>query len=259
MVQADRIKNKVVVVCGPTASGKTALSVALAEKLGSEIVSADSIAIYRGLDIGTAKPDFFERERIRHHLIDIVEPTEEFSVAEYENLGLKTLESIIKKGKIPVICGGTGYFIDALLYKKSYGNCPKDPEIRAELDAIVKENGAEYLFGLLKDVDPETAEKLSVNDTMRVSRALEIFRSTGKKKSEILDDVEPRFYYCAFSIDHERASLSESIDSRVEKMFENGLVEEVEGLLAAGVSADSKRRHHATALPSSFTISYQYA
>lgn len=240
MVQADRVKNKVVVVCGPTASGKTALSVSLGEKLGSEIVSADSIAIYRGLDIGTAKPDSSERARVVHHLIDIVEPTKDFSVAEYESLGLKTLESIIKTGKTPIICGGTGYFIDALLYKKSYGNCPKNPEIRAELDSLLNEKGAEYLYGLLKEVDPKTAEKVSANDTMRVSRALEIFRSTGKKKSEIVDEDEPRFDFCAFTIDHDRETLYERINLRVDKMFEEGLVEEIKGLLAAGVPEDAQ-------------------
>ena len=235
MVQTDSMKNKVVVVCGPTASGKTELSVRLAERLGSEIVSADSIAIYRGLDIGTAKPDESERKRAVHHLIDIVDPKEEFSVAEYETAALKTIQDLVKIGKTPVICGGTGYFIDAILYKKSYGNCPKDPAIRAELDEIVKEKGAEFLHSMLKEADPATAEKLSVNDVMRVSRALEIFRSTGVKKSEITDERTPRFDYCAFMIDYPRETLYERIEQRVDKMFELGLVDEVKRLLSEGV------------------------
>ena len=227
-------------MCGPTASGKTELAVRIAEALGSEIVSADSIAIYKRLDIGTAKPSQVERARVKHNLIDIVEPTEEFSVAEYEKIGLETLDRLFKEDKIPVICGGTGYFIDALLYKKSYGNCPKNPEIRAELEKNLQENGAEYLYERLKEVDPETAAKLSVNDTMRVSRALEIFLSTGKKKSEIVDEDEPRFDFCAFLIDHEREMLYKRINERVEKMFEQGLVGEVKGLLDSGVSENAQ-------------------
>ena len=227
-------------MCGPTASGKTELAVRIAEALGSEIVSADSIAIYKRLDIGTAKPSFAERARVKHNLIDIVEPTEEFSVAEYEKIGLETLDRLFKEDKIPVICGGTGYFIDALLYKKSYGNCPKNPEIRAELEKNLQENGAEYLYERLKEVDPETAAKLSVNDTMRVSRALEIFLSTGKKKSEIVDEDEPRFDFCAFLIDHERETLYKRINERVGKMFEQGLVGEVKGLLDSGVSENAQ-------------------
>lgn len=240
MVQENRVKNKVIVVCGPTASGKSDLALKIAEELDTEIVSADSIAIYNRLDIGAAKPDKKERERVKHNLIDIVEPTEEFSVAEYEELGLKTLERLFSEGKIPIICGGTGYFIDALLYKKSYGNCPKNPEIRAELDNILKEKGSNHLYGLLQEIDPETARKLSVNDTMRVSRALEIYYSTGKRKSDIVDENEPRFDFKAMSIDFEREKLYERINLRVEKMFDRGLVDEVKGLLESGVSPNAQ-------------------
>ena len=240
MVQEDRIKNKVIVVCGPTASGKSDLALSIAQELETEIVSADSIAVYKKLDIGTAKPDVAERERVKHNLIDIVDPTEEFSVAEYEDLGLKVLDRLFSEGKIPVICGGTGYFIDALLYKKSYGNCPKNPKIRAELDKITEEKGAQYLYGLLKEIDPETALKLSVNDTMRVSRALEIYYSTGKKKSDIVDENEPRFDFKAMSVDFEREVLYERINLRVDKMFVKGLVEEVKGLLDSGVSPNAQ-------------------
>ena len=234
MVQENSLK-PLIIVCGPTASGKSSLAIELAKALDTEIISADSIAIYKRLDIGTAKAGEEERKEVRHNLIDIVEPTEEFSVAEYEAAALKEIERIHGEGKIPIICGGTGYYIDAVLFKRSYGNCPKNPEIREKLENLYNERGAEYLYELLKEVDPESYTKLSKNDYLRVSRALEIYYSTGKKKSEIVDDSEPRFDYIAFSIGFEREVLYRRINERVDKMFEKGLVREVENLLEEGV------------------------
>ena len=237
MVQTDSMRPKVVIVCGPTASGKSKLAIDLALFLKSEIISADSIAIYKGLDIGTAKPDERERALVKHNMIDVVEPTEEFSVAEYERAALAEINRLVSENKVPIVCGGTGYYIDSLIYRNSYGNCPKDPEIRRRLSALKEEKGSEYLYALLKEVDEATACGLSPNDYLRVSRALEIFYSTGKRKSEIVDDRTPRLDYIALSVDLERQSLYERIENRVDKMFEDGLIGEVKGLIDSGVPA----------------------
>ncbi len=235
MVQENFIKGKIIVICGPTGSGKTALAIKLANLFNTEIISADSIAIYRGLDIGTAKPTAEEKSMAKHNLIDIVDPKENFSVSDYENFALKEINRLFSQGKCVIICGGTGYYIDAVLFEKSYGNCPKNDEIRAKYEEILNEFGAEYLFSLLEKVDEETAKILHPNDTMRVIRALEIFEQTGIKKSQIKDDIKPRFDYFAFSYDYDRQVLYDRINLRVDKMFENGLLEEVKGLLSNGV------------------------
>ena len=240
MVQTDGLKDFAVFIVGPTASGKTALAAELAKRFKSVVISADSVAIYRGLDIGSAKPSDEEKAIAPHKLIDIVDPREEFSVAEYEAAGLKEINSLFSQKKVPVICGGTGFYVDSLLYVKSYGNCPKNDEIRAKLDDVLKENGAAYLHSLLEKVDEKSAKILHENDTFRVSRALEIYYSTGKKKSEITDEKIPRFKYFAFSFDYPRAVLYSRINERVEKMFEKGLLDEVKGLLHSGVKKNAQ-------------------
>lgn len=240
MVQTDGLKDFAVFIVGPTASGKTALAAELAKRFKSVVISADSVAIYRGLDIGSAKPSDEEKAIAPHKLIDIVDPREEFSVAEYEAAGLKEINSLFSQNKVPVICGGTGFYVDSLLYVKSYGNCPKNNEIRAKLDVVLKENGAAYLHSLLEKVDEKSAKILHENDTFRVSRALEIYYSTGKKKSEITDEKIPRFKYFAFSFDYPRAVLYSRINERVEKMFEKGLLDEVKGLLHSGVKKNAQ-------------------
>ena len=240
MVQTDGLKDFAVFIVGPTASGKTALAAELAKRFKSVVISADSVAIYRGLDIGSAKPSDEEKAIAPHKLIDIVDPREEFSVAEYEAAGLKEINSLFLQKKVPVICGGTGFYVDSLLYVKSYGNCPKNNEIRAKLDDVLKENGAAYLHSLLEKVDEKSAKILHENDTFRVSRALEIYYSTGKKKSEITDEKIPRFKYFAFSFDYPRAVLYSRINERVEKMFEKGLLDEVKGLLHSGVKKNAQ-------------------
>ena len=240
MVQTDGLKDFAVFIVGPTASGKTALAAELAKRFKSVVISADSVAIYRGLDIGSAKPSDEEKAIAPHKLIDIVDPREEFSVAEYEAAGLKEINSLFLQKKVPVICGGTGFYVDSLLYVKSYGNCPKNNEIRAKLDDVLKENGAAYLHSLLEKVDEKSAKILHENDTFRVSRALEIYYSTGKKKSEINDEKIPRFKYFAFSFDYPRAVLYSRINERVEKMFEKGLLDEVKGLLHSGVKKNAQ-------------------
>lgn len=231
---------KVLVVCGATASGKTALAVACAKKLNTEIISADSLLVYRGLNIGTAKPTEEEKNGIVHHLIDVVAPTQEFSVNDYEKMALPIVERLLNEGKTPIICGGTGFYINSLLYKSQFGNVGANEEIRAKYERILIENGNEYLHGLLKEKDSQSAEILHPNDTKRVIRALEIFDVTGKKKSEQNDAPIPRFEFLCVSIDYPRNELYARIDLRVEKMFEYGLKDEVLSLLANGVGEQAQ-------------------
>lgn len=227
---------KALVICGATASGKTALAVACAKKLNTEIISADSLLVYRGLNIGTAKPTEEEMGGVKHHLIDVASPTENFSVSDYEKQALPIVESLLAKEKTPIICGGTGFYINSLLYKSQFGNVGANEEVRIRYEQILKEKGNEYLHSLLREVDGESADKLHPNDSKRVIRALEIFEVTGKKKSEQQDAPIPRFEFVCVSIEYPREELYERIEQRVEKMFEQGLKQEVLGLFEQGVT-----------------------
>ncbi len=227
--------DKVLVICGATASGKTKLAVDCAEKLNTEIISADSQQIYKKLNIGTAKPTKEEMRGIKHHLIDVAEPCGNFSVSDYVELAEPIIENLQTKGKIPIICGGTGFYINSLLYDLSYGNVAADETIREKYAAVFNDKGGEYLHSLLRNVDPETAQKLHPNDVKRVIRALEIYEVGGKRKSEIRDDNSPRRNYVAVAINYPREELYDRINRRVDEMFERGLVEEVELLLESGI------------------------
>ncbi len=227
---------KVLVVCGATASGKTSLSVACAKRFNGEIISADSLLVYKGLNIGTAKPTMREREGIPHHLIDVVEPTERFSVSDYEALALPIVENLLTQGKTPIVCGGTGFYVQSILYKSQFGNVGANEEIRRRYERLAEEKGKEYLHALLKEKDEESAAKLHPNDVKRVVRALEIYDITGKAKSMQQDKQIPRFDFVAVSTDYPRETLYERIDLRVEQMLESGLLDEVRGLLASGIT-----------------------
>lgn len=229
---------KVLVVCGATASGKTSLAVECAKQLNTEIISSDSMLIYRGLDIGTAKPSIEEMAGIPHHMIDVVSPFEKFSVSDYEAAALPIVEDLLSKGKTPIICGGTGFYTNALLYKSQFGNAGADAVVRRELEEYEKTHGKAALHALLREKDPESAEKLHENDVKRVIRALEIYFVTGKKKSEQDDGMIPRFDFTCVSINHPRETLYERINLRVDIMLRDGLMEEVEGLLAQGITKE---------------------
>ena len=229
---------KAIVICGATASGKTSLSVALAKQLNTEIVSADSMLVYQGLHVGTAKPTEEEKGGVPHHLIDVVSPFDSFSVSDYEDMALPIVERLFAEGKTPIICGGTGFYIQSLLYKSQFGNAGANERLRAELETLLKERGKEYLHQLLQEKDPESATVLHQNDTKRVMRALEIFLLTGKKKSEQKDERIPRFDFVCVSIDFPRETLYERINLRVDEMFQTGLLEEVQALLKQGVTQD---------------------
>jgi len=233
-------ENCVIVICGPTASGKSKIAIDLAKELDTEIISADSLAIYKYLDIGTAKPSKQEQLEVKHHLIDCVEPENNFSVDEYASMASPILNSLIKKGKNPIICGGTGYYIKSLLYDFSYGNCGSDENIREKYKKIAEEKGNLFLFENLKDVDYETSLKLYPNDLMRVIRALEIFELTGVKKSQIVDEAKPKYNFFAFMPNHERELLYDRINKRVDLMLENGLIDEVKSLIKKGIDLNNQ-------------------
>lgn len=226
---------KLLIICGATASGKTSLAIDCAKKLNTEVISADSQLVYKGLNIGTAKPTLAEMSGITHHLIDVVGAKENFSVSDYEQAALPIIDRLLSDGKTPILCGGTGFYINSVLYDLSYGNAQADENIRRKYEQIAAELGKECLFEQLKKVDAKSAEVLHVNDVKRVIRALEIYELTGKKKSEQKDEKKARYEYVAVAIDYPREELYKRIDCRVDIMFNSGLVEEVKRLLASGV------------------------
>ena len=227
---------KVLIICGATASGKTDFAVQMAARLNSEIISADCMLVYKGLDIGSAKPTMEERHGIRHHMIDVVEPSANFSASDYENRARPICNNLLNEGKIPVVCGGTGFYIQSLLFKRSLGNVGSSALIRKKYECLLEEEGKGALFDRLIRVDPQSAEKLHPNDVKRVVRALEIYELTGKKKSEQCDGFIPRYPYVAVAFDYPREELYARIDRRVDHMIDAGLIEEVRKLLEAGIS-----------------------
>ena len=234
------MKPELIIICGATASGKSQLALDVAKKLNTSIVYADSLAIYKDLDIGTAKPTKEEMQQVKHYLVDFVEPTSEFSVSDYEEYALKAINEILSQNKPAIICGGTGFYINSILYKLSYGNVAKNEEVRQKFLKMASEEGVDSVYNELLKVDSETALKLHKNDVVRVVRALEIYYGTGKKKSLLNDKLEPRFSYIAVSIDMPRSILYERINLRVDKMVENGLIEEVKGLTQKGITIDNQ-------------------
>lgn len=232
-------KGKILIICGPTASGKSKLAVKCAKLLNSEIISADALDVYRGLNVGTAKPTLSEKDGIKHHLLDVVPANGTFSVGDYKETARPIVDGLIKSGKIPVICGGTGFYINALIYDFSYGKSTANLVAREKYMRLAEEKGKQAVFDILQSVDPVTAEKLHPNDLKRVVRALEIYES-GTKKSDINDETVPVYDYKAYCIDYDREILYARIDERVDKMIENGLVAEVEGLINSGISLENQ-------------------
>lgn len=227
-------KPKVIVICGPTASGKTALSIALAKNINGEIISADSMQIYTDMDIGTAKPTVEEMSGIKHYLIDCISPEMRYSVADFKKDAMYAIEEILEKGKIPIIVGGTGLYVDSLVYGIDFNEINVNLEYREQLENLAKEKGLDYLYELANKIDPQAMAKISKNDKKRICRVLEIYKSTGKTKTEL--EVESRkngilYDYHVFAIDMEREVLYERINKRVDLMMDAGLIQEVENLL----------------------------
>ena len=226
-------KAKVIVICGPTASGKTALSVELAKQINGEIVSADSMQIYKDMNIGTAKPTKEEMQGIEHHLIDYILPDERYSVADFKKDAKIAIRSIIKKGKTPIVVGGTGLYVDSLIYEIEYPEIKFDEEYRKQLEDEVQKEGLEKLYKRAKSIEEEAMKKISPNDKKRILRVLEIFHATGKTKTQQEEESrkEPEFEYCVYAINWEREQLYDRINTRVDIMIENGLIEEVKQIL----------------------------
>ena len=224
----------VIVICGPTASGKTALSIELAKKIEGEIVSADSMQIYKDMNIGSAKVMPEEMEGIRHYLIDFVSPDERYSVANYKQDAKKAIEKIISKGKTPIVVGGTGLYVDSLIYEIEYNDIEIDEEYRRKLETIKEKEGLDILYKKALEIDPKAMEKISSNDSKRIMRVLEIYHSTGKTKTQ--QELESRikeipYDYRVFTINMDREKLYDRINKRVDIMLEKGLVNEVKNLL----------------------------
>jgi len=228
------------ILTGPTASGKTDLSLDLAEKYDCEIVCMDSMQIYRGMDIGTAKPTKAEQARVPHHMLDIVDPRESYSVAQWVEDACACIREIQNRGKRALLVGGTGFYLRALRHPMAMGNVPAVPEIRRELEAVAEQpDGKARLHRQLAEVDPPTAERLHVNDVRRVIRALEVWRATGIPFSrQAQAETPPPFPSRCAALTLPRDVLYRRIDLRVEKMLEAGLAEEVRGLLDSGVPED---------------------
>ena len=235
-------KPKVIVICGPTGVGKTAVGIQVAETLGGEIISADSMQIYRYMDIGTAKPTVDEQNRIFHHLIDIVDPDEDFDAVRFAKMAREKVLQLHHRDVLPVVVGGTGLYIKALLQGLFQSN-PADPIIRERLMKEAAENGSSRLHDRLQQVDPDTAERLHPNDSYRIVRALETIESTGRSISDHHQDhgfADEPFQALKICLQMDRQKLYDRIDQRVDLMIEAGLVDEVQKLLGMGYTADLK-------------------
>ena len=222
---------KLVVITGPTASGKTALGVMLAQRLGGEVVSADSMQIYRGMDIGTAKPTPEEMQGVPHHMIDIADPAENYSVSRYAAQAAACVDDILARGKLPIVVGGTGLYIDSLIAGRTFADGTADTALRQELSERYDEIGGEGLLGELRKVDPERAARLHPADKKRIVRAMEVYILTGKTITQH-DAAKIALDFA------DRQDLYDRIDRRVDAMVRQGLFDEVRALLAAGVPAD---------------------
>ena len=231
----------VLVICGPTASGKTALAVELARQYNGEVVSADSMQIYRSMDIGTAKPTAEEMAGIPHHMIDVADPEENFSVARYVSMAVPIVDDILSRGKLPIIAGGTGLYIDNLIAGREFAPFEEDSTLRETLQNRAKTEGLPPLLEELRQVDPEAAARLHPNDEKRIIRALEVFLSTGKtitQHNEETKSVPNRYKPLTIALNfRERPHLWQRIDRRVDIMMDEGLEEEVRRLLSSGVPA----------------------
>ena len=233
--------NKLVILTGPTAVGKTDLSIQLAKKINGEIISADSIQVYKGMDIGSAKITKEETDGIPHHLIDILEPKEEFNVHIFKKLATKAINDISSRGKIPIIVGGTGFYIQAVLYDINFDDTETDYEYREYLEQLAKDKGNAFLHDMLKKVDHESAAAIHCNNLKRVIRALEYYKQTGKKISEHNEkerENKSPYNFAYFVLNDKRDKLYNRINQRVDIMFDNGLLKEMETLIAKGYTRD---------------------
>ena len=222
------MKDKLIIITGPTASGKSAIAIKVAKTFNGEVISCDSQQIYKDMDIGTNKESDFRG--IKHHMIDIINPNENFTVEDFSSLVKPIVHDINNNGNIPILTGGTGFYIDSLLFEMNYGNTPKDPKIRKKLQDISDLKGNSFLYNKLKELDPKTADKYHENESQRIIRALEIYEMTGKKPSELRkgervlnNTIDPILFFLNYE---DRSKLYENINNRVIKMLDAGLINE---------------------------------
>lgn len=227
-------KEVIVVIVGPTAIGKTDVAIDLAKILDGEIISADSMQIYKYMDIGTAKPTIEERQGIPHHMIDVVAPDEEFSVAQFQQQAKKLIQDIRQRGKLPIVAGGTGLYINSLIYPMDFTDAAEDHDFRERMRALASEKGNEYVYKKLYDIDPDTAQRIHYNDIRRIIRALEVYHLTGKPMSHYNQNfktADKPYNSIIIGLTMDRSKLYDRINRRVDIMLEKGLIEEVKGLL----------------------------
>lgn len=234
-------KPKILCVAGPTASGKTAYAISLAQKNNGEVVSCDSMQIYRYMNIGTAKPTKEEMGGIPHHLIDYVDPRTNYSVADYVKDARECIADVLKRGKMPIVCGGTGLYLDCLINQIEFSEDKTDLEYRNELEAMAEKEGVMVVHEMLKKVDKEAADTIHPNNLKRVIRALEIIKATGMTKTDADKNArkEPVYDATIYGMDMERERLYERINKRVDLMMEMGLLREAEELLKMGIPKES--------------------
>lgn len=235
------MKRPLIILTGPTAVGKTKASIKLAHAINGEIISADSMQVYKEMDIGSAKIKKEEMDGVKHYLIDELQPDEEFHVVKFQQMAKKAMEEIYEKGKIPIVVGGTGFYIQALLYDIDFTENEEDTTYREELEQIAKEKGAEYLHNMLKEVDEKSAQDIHMNNVKRVIRALEFYKQTGKKISEHNEEERAKtspYNFAYFVLNDEREHLYERINLRIDQMLEEGLLEEVTALKNKGYTKD---------------------
>lgn len=234
------MKRKLLIICGPTAVGKTKLGIECAKVFGGEIISADCMQVYKKLDIGTAKADKDEQSQAKHHLIDIVEPTKNYSVGDFKQDAIKIIDELYSQNKLPIVVGGTGFYIESLLFPYSFGSCEQNLVVREKYNKLAQEKGNEYVFNLLKQIDPKSCEKLHPNDIKRVIRALEIFETTGKPKSEQNTQKVSDYDYKIILLNCDRQVLYDRINKRVDIMFNQGLEQEVKNLISSGITKENQ-------------------
>lgn len=238
---SENKKKPMIILTGPTAVGKTDLSIQLAKAINGEIISADSMQVYRHMDIGSAKVTPEEMDGVPHHLIDVLEPEEEFNVVVFQKLAKEALTGIYERGHIPIIVGGTGFYIQALLYDIDFTENDGDTAIRRELEKLAQTQGAGCLHQMLQEIDPESAAAIHQNNVKRVIRAIEFYRQTGKKISlhnEQEREKQSPYQFLYYVLDTDRKNLYERIDRRVDLMMEHGLVDEVKHLADMGCTRD---------------------
>lgn len=232
--------NRIICVCGPTAVGKTKYAIELAKAVNGEVVSADSMQLYKFMDIGSAKPTAEERAEVPHHLVDFVDPRDGFSVAEYQVAAKAAIGEILSRGKVPVISGGTGLYISSLIYEMDFAGAPKDDGFRENLEKLAAEHGNEYVHGILAKLDPEAAERIHPNNLKKLIRAIEVAENTGSGIPAFEQSFRPTkdYEYVLIGLMRDREELYSRIDMRVDMLIDMGLEDEIKRLLDMGLCAD---------------------